>query len=120
MLNSKQVIVGHVLLVPSHLPNCAHVAELSRMFAHPAYRSMSMLHGCMKSIIKYSKAIGVEVLRLDVRADTRVERLWKMMGFEPFGVMKDYARVDGHSYTGTLMQQRVDVLMARFIQGKMK
>lgn len=120
MSNSKQVIVGHVLLVPSHLPNCAHVGELSRMFAHPAYRSMSMVRGCIKSIIKYSKAIGIEILRLDVRADTQVERLWKMMGFEPFGAMKDYARVDGHSYTGTLMQQRVDVLMARFVQEEMK
>lgn len=120
MLNSKQVIVGHVLLVPSHLPNCAYVGELSRMFVHPEYRSMSMVRGCIKSIVKRSKAIGVEILRLDVRADTQVERLWKMMGFEPFGAMKDYARVDGQSYAGTFMQQRVDVLMARFVQEEMK
>ena len=84
------------------------------MFIHPKYRSMSIVCGCIKEIVKYSNIIEIEILRLDVRADTKIERLWKMMGFEPFGKMKDYARVDGYSYSGTFMWQYVDILKSRF------
>ena len=113
-LNSKESIVGHVLLVQNHLPNCAHVGELAKMFVHPKYRSMSLIRSCIREIVKYSNTIGIETLRLDVRADTKIERLWKMMGFEPFGKMKDYVRVDGCSYSGTFMWQKIDILRSRF------
>ena len=49
-----------------------------------------MIRDCIEKIVKYINVIGIEILRLDVRADTKIERFWKMMGFEPFGKMKDF------------------------------
>lgn len=106
-------IVGHLILTPSALPNCRHVAEISRVFVHPEYRGISSIRIGLKEVLEKCSRIGIETLTLDVRANTRIHKLWQALGFDTIGIMQDYARVEGKSYAGCYMYQSVSVLKDR-------
>jgi hypothetical protein len=103
-------IVGHLILTQSALPNCRHVAEISRVFVHPNYRGVSSIRIGLREVLDKCSQLGIELLTLDVRANTRVHKLWQALGFDTIGVMQDYARVNGESFPGCYMYQSVSVL----------
>ena len=107
------VIVGHVLLSRQILPNCRHIGEIARTFVHPDYRGLSVVRAGLRAVLDRAEAIGVDVLQLDVRAGTRIARLWEALGFRIIGEMEDYARVNGQRFAGYFMYQHVAVLRAR-------
>ncbi len=103
-------VVGHMLLTPHELPNCKHIAEISRLFIHPHYRGVKALRAGLREIISESDRLGIEVITLDVRANTRIHQLWQRLGFETIGCMPDYARVNGEKFFGCYMYQTVEQL----------
>ncbi|MDH5545278.1 MAG: GNAT family N-acetyltransferase [Gammaproteobacteria bacterium] len=105
-----EAIVGQLILTPSHLPNCRHVAEISRVFVHPRVRAPQIITQGMREVLRECKRVGIDVLTLDVRADTRIHRLWESLGFETIGRYPDYARVNGQSFSGCYLYQRVEVM----------
>ena len=106
-------VVGHLILSPSSLPNCRHVAEISRVFVHPEYRGVTSIRIGMREVIARCERIGIDTLSLDVRANTRIHKLWQALGFDTIGIMQDYARVNGKSYAGCFMYQSIAVLKDR-------
>lgn len=108
-----QAIVGHVLLSRRTLPNCRHIGEIARTFVHPDYRGLSVVRSGLRAVLDRAEAIGIDVLQLDVRAGTRIARLWEALGFRVIGEMEDYARVIGQRFAGYFMYQHVAVLRAR-------
>lgn len=106
-------IVGHVLLSRQMLPNCRHIGEIARTFVHPDYRGLSVVRSGLRAVLDRAEAIGLDVLQLDVRAGTRIARLWEALGFRIIGEMEDYARVNGQRFAGYFMYQHVAVLRAR-------
>ena len=106
-------LIGHLIMTPSGLPNCRHVAEISRVFVHPDYRGLGAIRVGFRYIVEKCQALGVEILTLDVRADTRIHKLWTAMGFETIGTMQDYARIGGKSYAGCYMYQSLRTLQER-------
>lgn len=114
--NSEGDIVGHSLLSQKQLPNCRHVGEISRTFADPSYRGLTILRLGVKAILEKCDQLSIEMLQLDVRAGTRIYELWKRMGFEPIGIMPDYARVNGKKLNGCYMYQTVQELKNKWQQ----
>lgn len=106
-------VVGHVLMTRRLLPNCRHIGEICRTFVHPNYRGVSVVRLGLRAVLERAENIGIEVLQLDVRAGTRIARLWEAVGFQIIGEMKDYARVNGVRYSGLFMFQHVSVLRER-------
>lgn len=106
-------IVGHLILSPSNLPNCRHVAEISRVFVHPEYRGVTSIRIGMREVLARCENIGIDTITLDVRANTRIHKLWQALGFDTIGIMQDYARVNGKSYAGCYMYQSISVLKDR-------
>lgn len=106
-------IVGHLILSPSALPNCRHVAEVSRVFVHPEYRGVTSIRIGMREVLARCEKIGVDTVTLDVRANTRIHKLWQALGFDTIGIMQDYARVNGKTYAGCYMYQSITVLKDR-------
>lgn len=106
-------IVGHLILSPSSLPNCRHVAEISRVFVHPEYRGVASIRFGMREVLACCERIGIESITLDVRANTRIHKLWQVLGFDTIGIMQDYARVNGKSHAGCYMYQSTEVLKDR-------
>jgi predicted GNAT family N-acyltransferase len=100
-------LVGQVILTPHPLPNCRHLIELSRGIIDPSFRGIGLSLSAFREIAMKCEAAGCETIYLDVRAGTIAAELWKSFGFVPFGCLPDYARVDGHSYRGLYMSQKV-------------
>ena len=102
-----------VMLTRSGMPNCRHLAELTKGVVHPRSRGRGVVRQVLGEIVLRAREIGVEQLTLDVREGTRAHRLWRHEGFVSFGVLEDYARVDGVRHRGHFMTQRVEQLATR-------
>lgn len=107
-------IIGHVLFTQNHLPNCRHIGEVSRVFIDPEHRGVHIITLGLGEVIEKAEALGIEIIQLDVRAHTPIHRLWQSLGFVAIGIMKDYARVNGQSFDGCFMYQRVPELRRRW------
>jgi L-amino acid N-acyltransferase YncA len=103
-------IVGQLILTPHRLPNCRHLVELSRGIIDPSFRGAGLALSAFKEIARKCEEIGGEVIYLDVRAGTVAAEMWKSFGFEAFGRLPDYARVNGRRYHGLYMSQTVSSL----------
>ena len=106
-------LVFFCLLTQSVVPNCCHRAELTKGVVRPSHRGRNIIPRVFRKIVDRCAQLGVEQLVLDVRANSRAHDLWQRFGFESFGVLEDYARVDGQSFRGHFMTQTVDALRQR-------
>lgn len=105
--------VCFVMLSQSGMPNCRHIGNLSKGVVHPRHRGHGVVPRAFREIVVMARTLGIELLTLDVREGSRAHRLWSTLGFASFGVLNDYARVNGVSHRGHYMMQRVDDLAAR-------
>ena len=108
-----QVPVFLVVLTINGMTNCRHRAELSKGVVHPNFRGRNLVQVAFREVVRRSEQLSIEQLVLDVREGSRAHLLWRRFGFESFGVMPDYARVDGTSYNGHFMVQTVASLRTR-------
>jgi ribosomal protein S18 acetylase RimI-like enzyme len=102
-----------VILSRSSMPNCRHIADLSKGVVHPSYRGSGLVARAFSEVVRLCQAQGIELLTLDVREGTRAHRLWQSFGFQTYGVLDDYARVDGVKHRGHYMAQTVESLALR-------
>ncbi|MFD2644310.1 GNAT family N-acetyltransferase [Pseudomonas japonica] len=103
-----------VIVSRSSMPNCRHIADLSKGVVHPAHRGSGLVARAFMEIVRLCQANGIELLTLDVREGTRAHRLWQRFGFQTYGVLEDYARVKGVKHRGHYMAQSVQNLALRF------
>lgn len=99
-----------VILSRSSMPNCRHIADLSKGVVHPSHRGSGLVARAFREIVRLCKEQGIELLTLDVREGTRAHRLWQRFGFQSYGVLEDYARVNGIKHRGHYMAQSVENL----------
>jgi hypothetical protein len=118
----KQLLVGRAadgtfvamaLLTPSGMPNCRHLAEVSKCIIHPAWRGVGVLAAGLPELLTHCVTSGIEVLTLDVRKGTRAESLWQMLGFRVFGELPDYSRPNGRPEAGVYLWAPVHELIER-------
>lgn len=102
-----------VIVSRSSMPNCRHIADLSKGVVHPAHRGSGLVARAFVEIVRLCQAKGIELLTLDVREGTRAHRLWQRFGFQTYGVLEDYARVNGVKHRGHYMAQSVASLALR-------
>lgn len=103
-------IVAMVTLTPSKLPARRHVIEMKRGTIGRAYRGR-ILHELFRASMRRALELGCDRVILDVRADGP-ERLWRLLGFQEYGRMEDYARVNGRTVAGIFMQATVAEVLA--------
>jgi|GEM_PF-458381 GNAT superfamily N-acetyltransferase len=109
-------IVGQLILTPNQLPNCRHIAELCRGFIDPSFRGAGLSLRAFQEVAAMCEELGTEVLCLDVREGTNAAMWWRHFGFEPYGLLHDYARVGEKRYKGLYMTQTVEALKERLKQ----
>lgn len=102
-----------VIVSRSSMPNCRHIADLSKGVVHPDHRGAGLVARAFVEIVQMCQATGIELLTLDVREGTRAHRLWQRFGFQTYGVLEDYARVNGEKHRGHYMAQSVENLALR-------
>jgi pyrroloquinoline quinone (PQQ) biosynthesis protein C len=95
------------------MPNCRHIANLSKGIIRSDYQKRGLVKGAFLNICDYCDAHGYSLITLDVRENSRPHQLWLGLGFAEYGRLIDYARVDGISHPGVYMQQSTAGLRAR-------
>lgn len=110
---SAEQLVSMVVLAPNGSPNNKHIADMSKGMIDHEFRGSGVLQDSFRSIIARAKALGVELLTLDVRDGTPARQVWLKLGFEDYGMLDDYARVDGEVFAGFYMKQKVVDLAKR-------
>jgi ribosomal protein S18 acetylase RimI-like enzyme len=100
-------VIACAALVRPATANQRHIGELTTGAVHPDYRGRGVVTAALREITRYCERNEIELLRLDVRAGVAAERIWRYFGFEEYGRLADYGRVDGESYTGVYLCQSV-------------
>lgn len=107
------VLIGLCTLRRNFNPNNRHITDLAKgMIAH-RYRGGTVLPAAFYEIALQCERDGVDLLTLDVRADTTAHHVWQRFGFEIYGTLQDYARANGNSCAGHYMMQKVSDLKRR-------
>jgi len=94
-------------LVQSGSPNNRHMAGIFRAMVDPSERGQGLMWQTLPVFISKCQSLGVDLVYIDVRAGCSAEKVWRHMGFKPFGVLPGYSRVNGQSYDGIYMYMSV-------------
>jgi hypothetical protein len=104
-------LIGMALLTPNALPNCSHIVEWSKGIIHSEYRGSGVLKPALYALGLHCREMGWDIVTLDVRAESRAHRIWSLFGFQEYGRLADYARIQGRAQAGAFMFARVaDIL----------
>lgn len=106
-------MVGMALVSSNKMPNCQHIAELSKGIIRSDYQKSGIVKPAFREIARYCESEGYAVLTLDVRENSPPHKIWQGLGFQEYGRLEDYARVDGQSYAGVYLYQAAADLKAR-------
>ena len=84
---------------------CAHTATLTQMYVAPEARGQGVGEELLRAVLGYAAdALGVERVTLGVVASNRpAAALYERLGFETYGVERDFLRTGGVSYDHRLM-----------------
>lgn len=113
VISDDDECVGMALLASSEMPNCWHIATLSKGIIRSDYQKRGLVRDAFLSICDYCDAREHALIMLDVRENSRPHQLWLSLGFTEYGRVADYARVDGVAHPGVYMQQATASLRAR-------
>lgn len=107
--------VGMVLLSSSDMPNCRHIASLSKGIIRSDYQKLGLVRGIFLSVCDYCDVNHHSLILMDVRENSFPHKLWQRFGFTEYGRLADYARINGVSHPGVYMQQTTTALRARLM-----
>lgn len=96
-------LIGMALLSPNKLPTCAHRAELSKGIIAPAWRHHGVMELALLEIARHCIERHIDLILIDVRENSRAHRLWSKVGFQPYGILQDYARTAKGRFAGVYM-----------------
>jgi len=89
-------IVGCACLVPSRKANSPHRAEVVKVLVHRRARHRGIGAGLMAEIEDLARADGRWLLILDTTTGSDADRLYRRLGWTPFGEVPNHAlRADG-------------------------
>lgn len=97
------VIAGSAQLVrpPPNYESFAFAATLTSHFVAPWARGHGLARGLLEAVERAARGQGFEVLRLDVRETQKAAiALYEHHGYERWGTMPAYVRVDGRMIAG--------------------
>ncbi|MGF7234844.1 MAG: GNAT family N-acetyltransferase [Frankia sp.] len=100
-------VFGMCWVAVSTMPNCRHVAEVSKAYLKPRVRRTGAVIELVVAVCDRMLSDGVERLRIDVRENSPAHRVWETFGFQTFGVLEDYSRIDGIGHRGHFMTHSV-------------
>ena len=84
-------IVGTVQVILSQPENQPHRADIAKMLVHRRGRHRGLGAALMRAAEDGARAAGKTLLVLDTATDSDAERLYARLGWQPVGVIPDYA-----------------------------
>jgi acetyltransferase len=87
-----ETLIGSVQLGPEPRANGRHRAEVMKLMVLRSHRGRGVGRALMQALLEAARASGRTLLLLDVRSDDPAERLYRTLGFVPFGRVPGHAR----------------------------
>jgi ribosomal protein S18 acetylase RimI-like enzyme len=87
-----EALIGSVQLALEPRANGRHRGEVMKLMVLRSHRSRGVGRALMVALLEAAEASGRTLLLLDVRADDPAERLYRGLGFVPFGRVPCHAR----------------------------
>lgn len=84
-------LVGTVQLVPAHQPNQRHRGEVAKLLVPRHGRGRGVGRALMAAVEDEARRRGLTLLTLDTAAASNGDRLYRALGWTPFGVVPGYA-----------------------------
>jgi hypothetical protein len=109
-------LVGLCTLRRNLNPNNRHITDLAKGMIREEFRGGMVLPAAFYEIAQQCESDGVDLLTLDVRAETPAYHAWDRFGFQTYGLMPDYARAQGKVHAGHFMMQKVVDLKQRAVK----
>lgn len=106
-------MVGMALLTSNKMPNCQHIVELSKGIIRSDQQKSGIVKTAFREIARYCEEKDYALLTLDVREHSAPHKIWQGLGFQEYGRLEDYARVNEQSHPGVFMCQTTKDLKAR-------
>jgi RimJ/RimL family protein N-acetyltransferase len=100
-------VIGMCVVDISTMPNCRHIAEVSKTYLDPRIRKSSAVTELAYAVCRRLGELGVETLKIDVREDSPAHHVWQRFGFTTYGILDDYSRVNGMVYRGHFMTHSI-------------
>ncbi|MFT5296278.1 MAG: ribosomal protein S18 acetylase RimI-like enzyme [Colwellia sp.] len=98
----------------NHQQTTQHICDLQKGLIHPKYRRKGLLEKSLAHIASFCIERKIELLTLDVRANSIGHKVWVKSGFQTYGELDDYCRFNGMSYSGCFMKQKTQHLLDKF------
>jgi GNAT superfamily N-acetyltransferase len=92
--------VGTVQVVHDLPENQPHRADIAKMLVHRGWRQRGLGEALMRAAEDAARRAGKSLLVLDT-ASPEAERLYRRCGWQPVGVVPDYALLPGGGYCDT-------------------
>jgi GNAT superfamily N-acetyltransferase len=84
-------IVGCAVLIPSRKQNSRHRAEVVKVLVHRRARRRGIASGLMAAIEELALADGRWLLLLDTTTGSAADRMYRRLGWAPFGEVPNHA-----------------------------
>jgi GNAT superfamily N-acetyltransferase len=94
-------IVGTVQLMPASFDNQPHRADIAKMLVHRRGRRRGVGTALVRTAEKQAREMGRWLLVLDTVPGTDAERLYRHLGWQPSGIVPDYALMPDGALTDT-------------------
>lgn len=105
-------MVAMCVLSTNAMPNCRHIAEVSKAYLVPRVRGTLAVFEMANAVCEQADQLGTDILTIDVRENSKAHRVWQQMGFTTYGVLSDYSRIKGRRFRGHYMWNSVAGLHA--------
>jgi hypothetical protein len=103
-------IVAMCVVATNSMPNCRHIAEVSKAYLLPRVRRSLALLELVQAVCVKTRELEIEMLTIDVREGSHAHRVWDHLGFTTYGVLSDYSRIGGQKFRGHYMSHTVSEL----------
>jgi hypothetical protein len=102
--------LGQLIVNRYYHDTYSHRAEVSALMLSKSVRGKDVSLRIAEALLDKSKILGLQYITIDVRHGSRVEMLWKHLGFVEYGKLPCYAIADGQMHQGSFMYQKVEQL----------
>jgi GNAT superfamily N-acetyltransferase len=84
-------IAGTVMLQKAWAPNQPHRADVAKLLVHSNSQRQGVASALMLAVEKKATEIGLKLITFDAVAGGGAEKFYRTMGYQPVGIIPDYA-----------------------------
>ena len=98
---------GQVVITLFHQDTYIHRGDICSLMLHKSARSRGVSLQIAEQLIRECERLDLGMVTIDVRAGSSQEKLWRYLGFTPYGQLPKYAKVNDTYFSGVFLFQEM-------------